>query len=85
MFPALKASESAVVVSTVPVESTIPATRLTDADVADVTIAPVAASYPDTTRYFPSAERAINPSVLEDPLATSRLFEPLTLVGMAIV
>src|SRR6266849_8900079 len=84
-LPALIASDSAVVVSTAPVESTRAMTRLTLAEVELVILAVAkAASYPGAIRYLPSADLVINPSLVAVPLAVNLLFEALTTVGIAI-
>src|SRR5438477_10800133 len=79
------ASDSAVVVSTAPLESTRAITRLTVAELEVVMpVAAKAASYPGALRYLPSVDRVINPSLVAVPLAVSLLFDPLTTVGIAI-
>src|SRR6266852_5358976 len=84
-LPALIASDSAVVVSTEPLESTRAMTRLTLAEVELVILAVAkAASYPGAIRYLPSADLVINPSLVAVPLAVNLLFEALTTVGIAI-
>jgi hypothetical protein len=46
---------------------------------------PVAASYPVSTRYWPSVERVIMPSLEAVPLAIKRLLEPTVTSGIGKV
>src|ERR1700720_2199047 len=86
-LPALVAliSASAVVVSTMLLASTRAITRLTVEEGEVVILAvPSAASYPVAVRYRPSADKVINPSLVAVALAVSLLFDPTTVVGIAI-
>src|SRR5947209_440843 len=78
-------SESAVVVSTMPLESTRAITRLIELEPEVVILAvPTSASYPVAVKYRPSLDKVIKPSLVPVPLAVSLLFEPLTAVGIGI-